>query len=404
MLTLAVVLGAVVCGCQSAPRLAWTQDGAISGTRHGWTFTAAANKGGMTYYPDEGYYLDRGGKLAGPKVPLHDGQFGFFRYTFDAKSPVRCYWALDFYDVNDQRIPGDDYSNIPAGTAWGKTVSVFYGRPGMGCVLPFFQSEQALSIATPKIEAISASAAARWCDDLYAALPPLQYAPPNGRLALLPKTMDALKSGKPWRMLILGHSLFNDTYNSNFQALLKRRYPKSRLAVLWSGRGATGCEHYQSHVQEYVTDYRPDVVIVGGVVKGDDIAPIASVVAQIRKSPGCEILLMTEPFGWDIRPHQENDRTTPQPKQAVDPDAFFKNLDPKHPLPVGPMEFVELQRQFAASEKIAFLDAKSAWYQYIGASGTPWEWFNRDIAHANDRGKQVVARIVDRFFDDRMNP
>ncbi len=386
----------------SSPSMVWSQEGQITEARPGWTFTPSENKGGQTYYADEGYYLDRGGKLTGPRIALPDGAFRFFRYTFESISPVRCYWAVDFYDADGIRIRGDCYASIHASNERVQNTCVFYGRVGTASVEPFFRSLRPFSIWNPRLEAISAKEAADWCDAMYKTVPPLAYDPPKGRLAPIPKTMAALRSGTPWRMHILGHSLYNDTYNSNFQALIKRLYPKSNLQVTFCGKGSTGCEFYQYHVQEYVLDYQPDVVIVCGL--GHDISEIASVITQIKAALECEIILMSEPFNWDIREHNEDDRTTPLPKQKIDADRFYKELTRKESkgkreMEVGPMEFVELQRQLAEKESIAFLDAKTAWYDYLGDSGKPWEWFHRDRVHANDRGKQVVARILERYFD-----
>ena len=397
----ALALAAFACGCQSTAKLMWEQPGPVSPKTPGWSFTPSKNKGKLTFYKDEGYYLDRGGKLAGPQVPLSGGEFRFFRYTFKSKSPVRCYWAMDFYDASGELIKGDCYASIYPSTEPVENTGVLYGRVGTASVVPFFASIEPLSVSDLRIEQITPAQAAEWCDVVYAGIPPLDYTPPAGRLRYIPKTMNALKTGKPWRMLVFGHSLYNDTYNSNFPALLKRLYPKSNLMVHYSGRGATGCEYYQDHVDEYVVACKPDVVIVNGLARGNTIEPIASVVRQIREKIGCEMILMTEPFGWDIRDHKDGDLTTPLPKQTIDADAFFKARSKKFTL--GPVEFTRVQRKFAEEERIAFLDAKTVWYGYLSASAKPWNWFNRDSAHASDRGKQVVGRIIERFFDDKLN-
>lgn len=47
---------------------------------------------------------------------------------------------------------------------------------------------------------------------------------------------------------------------------------------------------------------------------------------------------------------------------------------------------------------VEFLDMNDIWHRYLGASGKPWRWFHRDAVHANDRGKQILARVLERYF------
>ena len=114
--------------------------------------------------------------------------------------------------------------------------------------------------------------AAAWCDEVYARLPPLltQEAAPRGAghgtdlsdsstatLATLPpKTRAALEDGTPWRILLLGDSIVQDTFHSQFHALVKRAYPKSEVTWLVSVRGSTGCWYYcdPENFKKYVAD------------------------------------------------------------------------------------------------------------------------------------------------------
>ena len=105
-------------------------------------------------------------------------------------------------------------------------------------------------------EPATAAAAAKWCDSVYAKLPPLNFAPKGNPLALAPKTLDALKTGKPWRILMLGDSIMQDTFHSQFHALVKRAYPMSEVTWLVSVRGSTGCWYYcePENFKKYVAD------------------------------------------------------------------------------------------------------------------------------------------------------
>jgi len=52
-------------------------------------------------------------------------------------------------------------------------------------------------------------------------------------------------------------------------------------------------------------------------------------------------------------------------------------------------------------EKVEFLDIRAGWNDYIWQSPRPQDWFMRDIVHSNSRGKQVLARILLRYFEPR---
>ena len=52
----------------------------------------------------------------------------------------------------------------------------------------------------------------------------------------------------------------------------------------------------------------------------------------------------------------------------------------------------------AAQEKVEFLDMAGPWGRYIHDSEHALGSFKRDRVHANDRGKQILGRILERFF------
>ena len=60
--------------------------------------------------------------------------------------------------------------------------------------------------------------------------------------------------------------------------------------------------------------------------------------------------------------------------------------------------FPERIRAVAAEEKCEFLDMRGIWDEYVKNAGKPEEWFRRDIIHANDRGKQILGRVLERFL------
>jgi hypothetical protein len=38
------------------------------------------------------------------------------------------------------------------------------------------------------------------------------------------------------------------------------------------------------------------------------------------------------------------------------------------------------------------------WETYIASSGYALDSFKRDVVHANDRGKQILGRLLQKFF------
>jgi len=64
----------------------------------------------------------------------------------------------------------------------------------------------------------------------------------------------------------------------------------------------------------------------------------------------------------------------------------------------GERAFDSQLEALADAEGIAFLDLGTIWNRYLAASCVPPGWFHRDEIHANDRGKQVLARIMEQFF------
>ncbi|NOX55798.1 MAG: SGNH/GDSL hydrolase family protein [Planctomycetes bacterium] len=215
-------------------------------------------------------------------------------------------------------------------------------------------------------------------DAIYATMPPLRYQPPKGRWKHLPRTMHLLREGPALRIVMLGDSIINDTSRSQWHLLLERAYPKCRITKITSVRGSTGCWWYKqgARVQLYVLGQRPDLVIIGGISQRDDIESIREVVRQIRAGSKAEILLMTGAFGR-VDPRQ------PGWKAEIDPDGD---------------DYRARLKRLADELKVEFLDMRGAWGQYIRSCGKDLEWFKRDPIHANERGEQILGRILCRYF------
>ena len=357
--------------------------GEISDKCSGWTFIPTAGTGGITYQASEGYGPAKGGQLLGPALPVNENAFRFYLLRFDARAAESGYWGIFFYDKEGKALVSDIYSSIYGGAEKRHYERVFYGRETATGFRPFVQSVRGVEIWDLTIQPVSAQEAAAECDRLYQTLPPLSSTPPLHRLHRLPKTVEAMKAGTPWRVVMLGDSIINDTFNSNFQSLLQRAWPKSDLRFICSVRGSTGCGFYQEpeSFRAYVKNLRPDLLILGGISHGNDLEAIRRVIERTRKEIGCEMILMSGPLGKDWRAFDANHPDAALPEQVWTPDPF-----------------VEKQRRLAGEMQIEFMDLATAWHEYLGKSRQPHNGFQRDDVHGDDRGKQIVGRMIEACF------
>jgi len=217
-------------------------------------------------------------------------------------------------------------------------------------------------------------------DATYAAMDPIVYQPPANRFANIPKTMDKLRNGGELRMVLLGDSIMGNTSGSSFELLLMRDYPKCKIVKIASLRSSTGCKYYRENnrVQDYVLKHNPDLLVIGGISNGGDAEAVRSVIQQVRaKKPDTEVLLLTPVFGAT---HDEHIRT------------FTREID------TTTSNFRFNMQKVAAEEKCAFFDMTGPWWSYIQGCGKTYGWFMGDSVHANNRGCQIIGRLLETWF------
>ena len=217
-------------------------------------------------------------------------------------------------------------------------------------------------------------------DAIYAAMDPIVYTPPAGRFANIPKTMSKLRDGGELRMVLLGDSIMGNTSASSFEQLLMRDYPKCKIIKIASLRGSTGCTYYQedNRVEDYVLRHNPDLLVIGGISNRGDAEAVRSVIRQVRaKKPDTEVLLLTPVFG-SMR--DEHIRT------------FTREID------TTTSNFRYNMQKVAAEEKCAFFDMTGPWWAYVEDSGKTYGWFMGDAVHANQRGCQIIGRLLESWF------
>jgi hypothetical protein len=194
--------------------------------------------------------------------------------------------------------------------------------------------------------------------------------------------MGRLRDGGELRMVLLGDSIMGNTSASSFELLLMRDHPKCKINKIASLRSATGCTYYrdENRVQDYVLKHRPDLLVIGGISNRGDAEAVRSVVRQVRaQKPETEVLLLTPVFGST---RDEHIRT------------FTREID------TTKSNFRFNMQKVAAEEQCAFFDMTSPWWTYIQESGKTYGWFMGDAVHANDRGCQIIGRLLDIWFRD----
>ena len=217
-------------------------------------------------------------------------------------------------------------------------------------------------------------------DAIYSTIEPVKYVAPSDRWAHLPKTMERLQTGGELRIVMLGDSIVNDTAGSNYEHLLMRLYPKCGIKKIRSVRGSTGCWWYKedNRVKKYVLDHNPHLLMIGGISQRRDVDSIRDTIRQVRAGqPNIETMAMTGAFG----------RVDPRKDEAWSYD-----------VPADGESYRTRLMKMAAEEKVEFLDLTGPWGQYIRDSKYAMGAFKRDPIHANQRGKQILGRILEAYF------
>ena len=370
------------------------------------------------------------GRLTTKKLRIphkEPGKGAYFKFSFDAKyeftsgkadgKPQRCNQGVFFYDRNGKVLPDCYDTMYPASDAPRHYERVLYAWDEVDSFELFFQKPWAmnekngdrctLEVSNVKIETATWEDAAEYADRIYgeiAAKAPLDFAPEGDWTALLPRTMDALKTGKPWRIVMLGDSIIQDTFHSQFHALVKREFPASNVEWILSMRGGTGCWHYilAENFYPYVVDHKPDLLIIGGISNnrkhdengGKDVGPTGAdamvrVAKVARERLGCEVLLVNSPLSVDTRPYDEANPAASVPKMPFGPSQFrMREMETEY----GAL------KKLCAAEKMQWWDEFVPCYTWLYGSGLPNQYYSRDFVHSGELGKQIIGRVMLGYF------
>lgn len=334
--------------------------------------------------PPNHYISFSAGRLDSPLFTVEP--FAWYRLRFRSKSPSPGYVAAVSFDDRGIQLLADDYNSIPESPEWSGNEICTRGKATAARAIFRFtpiRDGQTICIDDVSVEQVPTQAVASWSDAVYATLPPVTFTPPADRWDYLPRTRQKLQSGGPLRIVLLGDSIANDTGNAPFDALIQRRYPKARIEVVTSVRGGTGCQYYQSdnRIKPYVLDFQPDLLIIAGISNGSDSEAIRNVIRQVRQHIQPDIVVMT----GAVAP-------------VVPPSTREFGVEKAREMTEAARTFPVRLRAVAADEKVAYLDMRSAWDDYVKTSAKPDTFFRRDPIHANARGRQILARILERYF------
>ena len=131
-------------------------------------------------------------------------------------------------------------------------------------------------------------------------------------------------------------------------------------------------------MEDYVLNHNPDLLVIGGISNGNDAEAVRDVIRQVRaKQPQVEVLLLTPVFGSTRDAHIKT---------------FTREID------TTTKNFRYDMQKVAAEEKCAFFDMSGPWWEYIQTSGKCYGWFKGDAVHANERGCQIIARLLREWF------
>jgi hypothetical protein len=328
--------------------------------------------------------VTRKGWWAGPRFEIEP--LAYYRLRFAAMVEGKGYWWIQFYDQSGQPLDADHYSSIYPSEDWQENEFDFRARQkARSADVRFRPINDALYVDDVTVSTISRPEVADWADDVYATMPPVDVRRVPRAGPHLRRTMWKLRKGETLRIVMLGDSIVNDTGNSAYDVLVERKYPGARVEVITSVRGGTGCTYYrqENRVEAYVLDYKPDLLIIGGISHGYDAQAVRDVIRQVRAKSDPDILLLSGAVSFP--PDFDNMFRYLPPKERQTRIQRMKNYHPA-------------LKKVAQQEKVEFLDMRTPWDDYEQSIRRHPMWLRRDYVHANARGRQVLARILEAYF------
>jgi hypothetical protein len=379
-----------VTGCSTpADRTICKFDGDVFLPQYQWSYHASNADGKEVYIPFEGFYPDKGGKLRSPvfELPDDNGKNQYCRLKFKAWAAESTYWWLEYLDKDGKWLPDCNSAVYPGGDMrqYDEMAILPVGTKKVQVV---FVSKGKVKVKDLELSISNAAAAAEWCDQLYATIPPITAKVTPAVTLNLSKTTAALQDGRAFKVLMLGDSIVNDSYNSVFPSLVKRQYPNSNFTFIISVSGSTGCLTYAQNdkFKQYIAAYQPDLLLISGVsnfVKNtpEEITALKTVVSRAKKELGCEVVIATPPLS--VNPQEYANSTEPW-RKLIQMEKMYRFLG------------YEQHVKVAAEEQVALWDLTEVVQDYKVAN--PQVKHSRDPVHNDDIGKQLIGRLLAQYF------
>lgn len=347
-----------------------------------------------------------GGRVETPVFPCAKapGECAYYMVSFKAKVKGGRfnYWWMDFFD-RAGNVLADVNSKLYQSEEWRDYEELFQAVPeavamqNAYCVSAkskYCETTGHADIRDVRLRRVGVDEAAAWCDRLYRTLPQAEdWDAPRDALWKLPRTRTALVRHRPLKIVMLGGSLCNDSYNGHFSAILKRAFPLSDITVVASVRGGTGIWFYEKPAafKEYVLDLKPDLLVVAGICHRGPVRDCEmdreiyfERFVDLCRAHGIELVLCTPPLSKDFRPSPAPGTYDPA---RIDPGLVDVSLYEN-----------EYLRRVAEVKGVPLWDVTTMPCRALAQSGEPIGAWMRDIVHNDDRGKQVNARAIAAHF------
>ncbi len=326
-----------------------------------------------------------------PAVPVKPNKF--YRLIVSSRTAEKALCGAVFFNSAGEELDADHYTGIDVSAVQQSREYFFRSRhdaetlrlrfiPSSRRSPPLYLQDLKLTRATPR-------QVMAWSDSLLDSLPPVHYAPPPDRWRYLPQTHRRLQRGQPLRWLLLGDSIANDTGNAPFDLRIQRHYRGSRIQVIGAVQGNTPYAWFtdSERFDQMVVQHDPDLIFITAISHRHETQAIEDLIDLIRARTHAEILLSPGPvatesymLGQLMRRDDIHDETAATAVRA---------------------EFRQRLATIAADRQVAFFDMRTAWNDYLQEAdllGFPAATFLRDTLHANERGQQVLARMLELHF------
>lgn len=313
--------------------------------------------------------------------------FQYYRVRFHSMADAKGFWVVYFYDQDGKELIANHREAIYPSDEWLAHEFRFRGRlKGVTARIRFQAINEPIYVDDVTITPTTRDEVRDWADGLAKTLPSMNLDPGVRPGKLLARSMEKLRQAERLRIVMLGDSIINDTGNSPYDVLIERLYPGAQVEVINSVRGGTGCTYYQSddRIESFVLEYQPDLLIIGGISHRYDAEAIRSVIRQVRKQSDPDILVMSGavcPTDVMISNQLKYSKKLSREELQRRSDAYRPALE-----------------KMTGEEKVAYLDFRATWDGTVPHARKHPTWFHRDPVHANARGKQVLARILENYF------